>query len=80
MKIVDTWDDAVGNANYYVVRVAQDRYVTAKRIIGEDGRTNFIYVMDNEDGTQVHDLNGHTYKDKVDEKAIVRFIRKENCI
>ena len=78
MKIVSEWQEKTGISGiskFYEVEVRHGRFVTVKKIIGEDGRTNFAYVMDNEDGTTVHDENGNAYNDAVDEKAVVRFIQ-----
>lgn len=74
MRITDIWPNA--GDDYYEVEIAKDRYVCVKKANGDDGRTSFVYVMDNEDGTMVYDRGSNTYEDKVNEKAVVQFVRK----
>ena len=78
MKIVNEWQEKTGvsgMSKFFEVEIRPGRLVTVKKIIGEDNRTNFAYVMDNEDGTMVRDSEGNTYNDAVDEKAVVRFVQ-----
>lgn len=54
MKIVDNWIDQ--EEKYWTVEINKGKYVDVKQ-----PNENFIYIMQNQDGTEIYDKYGKTY-------------------
>jgi hypothetical protein len=54
MEIVDNWIDQ--GEKYWTVEISKGKYVDVKQ-----PNENFIYIMQNQDGTEIYDKYGKTY-------------------
>lgn len=70
MKLVSSWDD--NESLYSEVEISAGRYVTVKQPDPEKG---FMYVLQNNDGSEAYDYKGNTYESKQDSSKAVDFVR-----
>ena len=77
MILADAWED--NGSLYFEVRVTPETYVTVKK---PEPAEDFLYVLENPDGTYIYDHMGNTYESEYPFEAI-RFISRmedENLI
>ena len=69
MKLIDAWEDT--GSLYFEIQVSPDRYVTVKKPELEE---DYMYVLQNPDGTYLYDYDGNTYQSDEYPIEAVRFI------
>ena len=77
MNIVDSfWIDS--RSFVCTVEIADRLYVDVKAAFDEDDTNPLIYVMDNDDGTQLYDGKGNTYSmSKANQELVLKFVEGE---
>lgn len=61
-KYDSSWTDSLDQCKHFLIKVGRNRYVEAKSTRGDFG-AKFFYILNNYDGSQVHDREGVTFPD-----------------
>lgn len=75
MRIINQCNanDCANQRTIYTVKLSDNRFVDVMR--KRNNNEDLLYVMQNEDGTCVFDLEANTFEIAIDESAIIAFVK-----